>query len=187
MTRNRGLWAAVAAAAAIGVALLLPTHHLAHPQAPAGRQPAGAPSQVLAAPANGNGSPAAAGSPAPSVSPSIKPASEPARPAAEALWRPVAAGFARDFADPGTGSETDKADWLARVGRWTTPYLIDQYRQTDPHRIPTATLRSIKPIATGETTVSFVAAYDTGLTLDCRVELGPTGWKVTTASPAVAR
>lgn len=186
VTGNRGLWAAAAVAAVIGVALLLPSrgHHPA--QGAAGRQPAATQSQAPGVPATqSSSSPAVQGGASPS--PSISPASEPVRPAAEALWGPVATGFARDFADPGSGSDSSNVDWLARVGRWITPYLAEQYRQTDPHRIPTATLRSIKAIATGETIVSFVATYDTGLTLDCRVEFGPTGWKVTTATPAAAR
>lgn len=180
MTGNRGLWAAAVAAALLGIALLLPRHHLGTPAAAPlpGRTSVPANSPVPGGPAprpTRSAAPAGAASP----SASIFPAGEPGGPAADAQWRPVATGFARDFADPGTGH----ADWLARVRRWTTPYLAAQYQRTDPYRIPAATLTAVKPIAVGATTVSYVASYDNGLTLACRVELGPTGWKVTGAQP----
>jgi hypothetical protein len=179
---NRALWVAAAAAAVTGVVLLLPSRHSHGPAARPAAEPTHAAQRIApGAPVAGSG-----GRPAATVrsspSPSISPASEPVAPAAEARWRPVATGFARDFADPGTG----QADWLARVRRWTTPYLARQYQQTDPHRIPAATLTTIAPVAAGETIVSFIASYDTGLRLACRIELGPTGWKVTSAAPATA-
>ena len=94
-------------------------------------------------------------------------------------WQPVAAGFARDFTRLGTG----QADWHTRVSRWTSPYLTQQYEKTDPHRIPAASLTRLTTVAVGRTTVDFRASYDTGLTLACRVELGPTGWKLTRVLP----
>ncbi|PZS31674.1 MAG: hypothetical protein DLM59_09555 [Pseudonocardiales bacterium] len=181
MTGNRTLWMAAAGAALVGVALLLPSHpHAHHHAGVVPGHPAAAQSRAPAAPGARATSPVAPAGAAPTPTASMSPAAEPVRPAAEALWKPVATGFARDFATPGAGP----SDWLARVRRWTTPYLADQYRQTDPHRIPSATLTSVTPVATGGTIVTFTAVYDTGLTLDCRVELGPTGWKVTAATPA---
>jgi hypothetical protein len=173
------LWAAAAAAAVLGGGLLLTQHTSGVP----GRPPLAAqPHRAAHSPAPAVPAPKRAGqSPTPaSPTASFSPATEPVTPAAEALWLPVATAFARDFANPGTGH----TDWVARVRRWTSGYLAGQYQQTDPHRIPAATLLAVKPVAAGGTSVTFVASYDTGLTLTGRVELGPTGWKVTSAQPA---
>ncbi len=182
----RALWWAAAGCAAVGLVLLL-TSDRSPARAPwvhaaatgAQRVAPGSPAQ----PAPGNGPRAghrSAGPTGTSPSPSISPAGEPPAPVADVRWRPVATGFARDFAHPGSGA----ADWLARVRRWTSPYLAEQYRHTDPYRIPSGSLVTVEPAAKGDTVVTFVATYDTGLSLTCRVELGPTGWKVTSAAPA---
>lgn len=173
MIDNRGLWIAAASAAVLGITLLVGPHLVdqggdtdrAHVSAEATARPAAGPIAL----------PSASTSPVPS--PSI--ASQLPKPPAPA-WQPVATGFARDFTNPGTGH----ADWLARVSRWTSDYLTSQYKRTDGHRIPVATLTGITAVSTGETTVDFRAAYDTGLTLNCRAELGPTGWRIARAMPA---
>lgn len=99
----------------------------------------------------------------------------------EAPWRPVAVGFARDFADPGTS----RRDWRERVGRWVSDYLAEQYEHTAGYRIPVAGLeRIIGPKHAGQA-VTVVAVYDTGLALSLHLEVFPgTGWRVTQALPA---
>ena len=96
-------------------------------------------------------------------------------------WRPVAVGFARDFADPGKGVR----DWRQRVGRWVSDYLAEQYAHTARYRIPVADLvRVIGPKQAGQA-VSVTAVYDTGLALEVQLEVFPiTGWKVVQAMPA---
>jgi hypothetical protein len=95
-------------------------------------------------------------------------------------WRPVARGFARDFADPGRGL----ADWRRRVGRWVTDYLAEQYRQTARYRIPVARLTTVTgPTEPGQA-VTATATYDTGLILSVQLEVFPEqGWKVTRVTP----
>lgn len=91
----------------------------------------------------------------------------------------VANGFAVDFANPGSG----QADWLARVSRWTGPYLTQQLGRTDWTRVPAAQLTTLRPVATGLVVVDLVAVYDTGLEVGTRVERTESGWKVTTFQP----
>jgi len=170
---NRGLWIAAASAAVLGITLLVGPLLVgeAPSEAPVASTEAttGPPSLVPSTPL---------ASPPPTALPTQLPSQRPQPPAP--AWQPVATGFARDFTNPGTGH----ADWLARVSRWTSDYLASQYARTDPHRIPVATLTGITTITAGETTVDFRASYDTGPALNCRVEIGPTGWKVTRALPA---
>jgi hypothetical protein len=95
-------------------------------------------------------------------------------------WRPVAKGFARDFADPGRSL----ADWRRRVGRWVTDYLAEQYRQTARYRIPVAELTSLTGPDEPSQAVTAIASYDTGLTLGLQLEVFPEqGWKVTRVTP----
>lgn len=95
-------------------------------------------------------------------------------------WRPVARGFARDFADPGRGP----ADWRQRVGRWVTDYLAKQYRHTARYRIPVARLTGLSGPKRPSQAVSVTATYDTGLVLALQLEVFPeTGWKVTRVTP----
>lgn len=169
----RGLWIAAASAAVLGITLLVGPHLVGSPSS--GRAPevttrTGAPATTRppSAPASATPSPVTL---PPVASQLPKPPAPP--------WQPVATGFARDFTNPGTGH----ADWLARVTRWTSEYLTSQYQRTDERRIPVASLTSITTVSAGETTVDVLASYSTGLKLICRVELGPTGWKVTRADP----
>ena len=96
-------------------------------------------------------------------------------------WRPVAVGFARDFADPGQSLR----DWRHRVGRWVSDHLAEQYEHTARYRIPVAGLeRVVGPKQVGQA-VTVTAVYDTGLALSLRLEVFPSsGWKVTQAMPA---
>lgn len=95
-------------------------------------------------------------------------------------WRPVATGFARDFADPGRSL----ADWRRRVGRWVTDYLAEQYEQTARYRIPVANLTALSGPDEPSQAVTAVAMYDTGLTLGLQLEVFPEqGWKVTRVTP----
>ena len=95
-------------------------------------------------------------------------------------WRPVAQGFARDFADPGRSL----ADWRRRVGRWVSDYLAAQYRKTARYRIPVAELVSVTGPRRPSQAVTAVATYDTGLTLGLQLEVFPEeGWKVTRVVP----
>jgi hypothetical protein len=96
-------------------------------------------------------------------------------------WRPVAVGFARDFADPGRGV----ADWRHRVGRWVTDYLADEYRHTAAYRIPVAQLEEVTGPERPGQAITAIATYDTGLTLVLRLEVFPDlGWKVTRVTPS---
>ncbi|HYJ68004.1 MAG TPA: hypothetical protein VEX15_10130 [Nocardioidaceae bacterium] len=98
-------------------------------------------------------------------------------------WRPVAEGFARDFADPGRGV----ADWRRRVGRWVTDYLAEQYRHTAAYRIPVGRLDAVDGPRRASQAVTATASYRTGLTLILRLEVFPaTGWKVTRVTPVDA-
>jgi hypothetical protein len=95
-------------------------------------------------------------------------------------WRPVASGFARDFADPGRGL----ADWRQRVGRWVTDYLAEQYRHTARYRIPVAHLTGVSGPPEPSQAVTATATYDTGLTLSLQLEVFPEkGWKVSRVTP----
>jgi hypothetical protein len=96
-------------------------------------------------------------------------------------WRPIAVGFARDFADPGGGV----ADWRERVGRWVTDYLAGQYRDTAAYRIPVARLQRVTGPKQPGQAVTAIATYDTGLTVILRLEVFPeAGWKVTRVTPS---
>ena len=96
-------------------------------------------------------------------------------------WRPIAVGFARDFADPGESLR----DWRQRVGRWVSDHLAEQYENTARYRIPVAGLeRVIGPKQAGQA-VTVTAVYDNGLALSLHLEVFPgAGWKVTQAMPA---
>jgi hypothetical protein len=95
-------------------------------------------------------------------------------------WRPVARGFAVDFARPGQ----DLADWRRRVGRWVTDYLAAQYRHTARYRIPIARLTGLTGPDRPSQAVTATATYDTGLTLVLQLEVFPEqGWKVTRVTP----
>lgn len=170
----RGLWIAAVSAAVLGITLLVGPHLVGNPSS--GRSPdevTTRPSEPASARTPGA---AASATPSPMTLPPV--ASQLPKPPAPP-WQPVATGFARDFTNPGTG----RVDWLARVSRWTSEYLTGQYERTDEHRIPVASLTGITTVSAGETTVDVRATYNTGLKLICRVELGPTGWKVTKADP----
>lgn len=182
MTRSvaggRWLWVAAAGAAVLGIALLVGPRIFAGAAPSRSANSAASSSPAVSTPLPVN-RPSAGPSPSAPLVPSDAPATGLPKPPAPS-WQPVAVGFARDFTSPGTGH----ADWLARVSRWTSDYLAGQYQQTDPHRIPTGALTSLMTVTPGESSVDFLASYDTGLKLACRVELGPTGWKVTRAQPA---
>lgn len=177
MIDNRGLWIAAASAAVLGITLLVGPQLVGKPASDQARLPGEATARPTAP--TTAGLPTAGASIPSSPVPSSPVASQSAKPPAPP-WQPVATAFARDFTNPGTGH----ADWLARVSRWTSDYLTSQYQRTDEHRIPVASLTGIMTVTAGETTVDFRASYNTGLKLDCRAELGPTGWRVTRAQPA---
>jgi len=183
---TRHLWVAAATAGTIGV-VLLGAPGLAPRPAPDRPHPVAHATPGVPETAGSGGAAIPQPSSTPSSVPSALPSASPS-PSAAALptptgppWDPVATGFARDFTRPGAGHP----DWLARVSRWTSDYLAGQYQHTDSHRIPVATLHRITPVTISETIVDFLAFYDTGLRLAGRVELGPAGWQVTSAQPAV--
>lgn len=89
----------------------------------------------------------------------------------------AAAGFAADYANPGTG----KDDWFARVSHWTTPQLTAGYRMTDPNRLPSAAFQRLSPpLNSDSATVLFDAYYDT-MTLEIRVVWLDERWQVAAA------
>ncbi|WP_102144342.1 hypothetical protein [Mycobacterium hubeiense] len=89
----------------------------------------------------------------------------------------VAAGFAADYGNPGTG----KDDWLNRVSRWTAPLLADGYRLTDPNRLPSAQFQRLSaPLNNDSATIVYNAFYDT-MTLEIRVAFIGDRWQVIAA------
>jgi len=115
-------------------------------------------------PAPGTAAEEAAGEPAPTYPPEQEP------------WRPVLTGFATDFAQPAPG-------WSARVTRWTSDYLSEQYRQLPLDRVPAAALQDLQVVVAGEAVVDAIAIYDTGLRLAIRAENSAEGWKVAKVEP----
>lgn len=98
----------------------------------------------------------------------------------EELWRPVAEGFATDFATPGE-------DWAQRLTSWTTPELAEAYAYTDPTRQPSADLAELEVTEEGPTSVRVAATYagESDLVVDVLLVLTPDGWRVTSAAPVV--
>lgn len=89
----------------------------------------------------------------------------------------VAAGFAADYGNPGTG----KDDWLARISRWTSPQLSDGYRLTDPNRLPGAVFQHLSPPLNDDSgTIVYNAIYDT-MTLEIRLGFVEDRWQVIAA------
>ena len=191
MTSNgkgrRGVRGPALAAAGLGLvgALMLLTPDSGQRSSAAGEatttlaQPAPATSPAAAVPSlTGGASPAAPlpadpaptrSSPASEEEPSYAPGQEP--------WRPVVTGFATDFTQP-----TD--DWSARVVRWTSDYLADEYAQMTPDHLQAAELRDLEVVAAGEGMVDALAVYDTGFRLIMRAEDSVDGWKITKVEPA---
>lgn len=97
----------------------------------------------------------------------------------EEQWRTVAVGFATDFATPGP----DATDWLARVSRWTTAQLAEQYKLVDHTRIPGGRLTALEADAIGEHVVEFTAHYDSGLVVGGRAVTTGTTWQISAAAP----
>ncbi|WP_299039962.1 hypothetical protein [uncultured Pseudokineococcus sp.] len=99
----------------------------------------------------------------------------------EQQWRPVAEGFAADFAAPGE-------DWAQRLAAWTTPELAQAYAYTDPNRQPSADLAELEIHEEGPTSVRVLATYtsvvDGDFAIDLRVLLTLDGWRVSSAAPA---
>jgi hypothetical protein len=166
MKRLRGIWvwsALAVVAVLVGVVWLWPTPQPSDPAGDAGPEPVGsvAPNLVIGRPDPGG--------------------HHHEEQWTEQPWRPVAVGFARDFADPGRGV----ADWRERVGRWVTDYLADQYRDTAAYRIPVARLERVAGPKDSGQAVTAIATYDTGLTLILSLEVFPeAGWKVTRVTPS---
>jgi hypothetical protein len=106
----------------------------------------------------------AAGEPAPTYPPGQEP------------WRPVLTGFATDFAQP-------SPQWSARVLRWTSEYLSQQYCQLPLDRVPAAALQELEVVVSGEAVVDAIAVYDTGLRLAIRAENSAEGWKIAKVEP----
>lgn len=182
------LWMAAAGAAVVGV-LLLQSPTTQPPTGPSGATATTAPAATgsAAVPSHVDGSahahePEALGSP-PVTEPQPATSLSGPPPTAEPLpappWQPTARGFASAFTQPGSSQD----DWLARVTPWTSTYLTGQYQLADHRRLPTAMLLELTATATGETSVEFLATYDTGLKLLCRAELEPSGWKIIAAEP----
>jgi hypothetical protein len=168
MNRPRGLWLLIGAVVAgvVGIGLLWPSTDTAEPSA----------DEVVSTPTR-------SAEPYLFVGPPDHGGENGEHRWTEDPWRPIAVGFARDFADPGKGVR----DWRQRVGRWVSDHLAEQYEHTARYRIPVADLeRVVGPRQTGQA-VTVVAVYDTGLALSLHLEVFPAaGWKVTQAMPTEA-
>ncbi len=127
----------------------------------------------------GQGSTTTPGDPSASVSATPTRAVNPLPPAQPEEWRRVATGFATDFTTPGAGLQ----DWAGRLSQWVSPALADAYRNTDPTKIDTAKLQSLRTYSSSTDTVDTVATYDTGLKLGIRLQLGQLDWRVTVCEP----
>lgn len=97
-----------------------------------------------------------------------------------AAARTAAERFAANFATP----NGDRDGWLARLSTDVSPELLGQYQSTDIATVPqTAVSQVTGPLGADPSVATFQIDYADGSRLEATLELGETGWKVSSVIP----
>ena len=91
--------------------------------------------------------------------------------------------FAANFAAP----NGDREDWLARLSEDVMPELLAQYRLTDLRNVPQAAVEQVRgPLPGDPLAPAFQVTYTDGTGIEATMDMGSTGWKVSTVIPVSA-
>lgn len=118
----------------------------------------------------------------PALSDTPMPSDSPTTPVdvSSAAARTAAERFAANFATP----NGDRDGWLARLSTDVSPELLGQYQSTDIATVPqTAVSQVTGPMGADPAVATFQIDYADGSRLEATLELGETGWKVSSVIP----